>query len=484
MNHIFVLLSFEDFQRKLRKNRTMQQIVEVGVRVRPANKNEVTSSCCEVDEKRSVIINNSPREECHFDFVGDEKMTQRSLFERVGVSIVDSCLSGSAATLFAYGQTGSGKTFTVFGDYDHKQQQIHNVGLVPRCLELLFQKKQRNLEVGISMFEVYNDIFFDLMKDGEKCDVKSDLKGTVGVNGLAMVRCTSWEEALTFTVKGYSFRKTSTTKMNDQSSRSHCVTLISVGRGTMIFVDLAGSERVERSGVTGLAKIEAGNINKTLTALGRVIRSLVAHDSHIPFRDCKLTTVLENAMVQSQRICFIATISSSVSNAVETWGTVNFAKNTKQMKIRVVRKTQELTYDELKMENIKLKTENQVLKNELNSRKRADPSPDNFQFHKIMVQTKEMKHMILNNPSVDALTGEKNALSEDLREARNRIKELEIMCEEKDLQIANLLQTEKDFQDQIDEKNEELVGMEECARDTQKRFSVCAMNTSTSGLLL
>ncbi|EAL44081.1 kinesin motor domain containing protein [Entamoeba histolytica HM-1:IMSS-B] len=450
----------------------MNQIIEVGVRVRPCFKTEVAERCCSVDEEKESVTMNSPNEECFFDFVKNETSPQKDMFQRVGNSLVSCCLNGNNATLFAYGQTGSGKTYTVFGNYVAKERKITQPGLVPRCLELLFQKKSKTASVSLSMFEIYNDSFYDLMNEGKKCEVKADISGAVIFSGLLEISVRQWEEALTHTINGYAFRKTSSTKMNSQSSRSHCITIIRVGKGTLVFVDLAGSERIERSGVIGTGKLEAGNINKTLTALGRVIRSLVAKEQHIPFRDCKLTSILKNSMLQSERICFIATISSSISNAVETWGTLNFARNTKNIKMKIRPIELELSVDQLKIENEKLKLENEALKTERDNLKRKVlPDSENFEYKRMQADVKAYKELIRNNPSVAALQGEKTVLEERLREAKERIDEL-VRSNENLTRLKEQLELiNQNYLEQLNEKEAEVVDLEEVARSVQHRLS-------------
>lgn len=157
----------------------MEQIIQVGVRVRPINDREVPTRCCIVDESKATVLMNSSTEACHFDFVGGENCSQKNMFSTVGLQLVQSCLEGKTATLFAYGQTGSGKTYTIFGNYNPKRHEITEAGILPRSLQLLYQKKSPSTPVSISMFQIYNDVFYDLINDGRKCEVKPDINGSL-----------------------------------------------------------------------------------------------------------------------------------------------------------------------------------------------------------------------------------------------------------------------------------------------------------------
>lgn len=293
-------------------------------------------------------------------------------------------------------------------------------------------------------------------------------------SGLVEIGADSADIALTHILNGYSYRKTSATKMNETSSRSHCIVIVKVGTGALIFSDLAGSERIDRSGVTGTGKAEAGNINKTLTALGRVIRSLVSKEKYVPFRDSKLTGVLKNVMLQSERICFIATISSSESNTIETWGTLNFAKNTKRMRIKIHHIVPEASLEELKAENERLKSENEALKIEKESLKRKASSTkvEGFEFMRMQEDVVAYKELIKNNPSITALKGEKEVLEERLQESKEKIDAL--TREKEELQKINdqLQRINLDYFDRINEMDTEIADMEQQARGVQNRLSL------------
>ncbi|EDR24896.1 hypothetical protein EDI_239910 [Entamoeba dispar SAW760] len=177
-------------------------------------------------------------------------------------------------------------------------------------------------------------------------------------------------------------------------------------------------------------------------------------------------------MLQSERICFIATISSSISNAVETWGTLNFARNTKNIKMKIRPIELELSVDQLKIENEKLKLENEALKTERDNLKRKVlPDSENFEYKRMQADVKAYKELIRNNPSVAALQGEKTVLEERLREAKERIDEL-IRSNENLIRLKEQLELiNQNYLEQLNEKEAEVVDLEEVARSVQNRLS-------------
>ena len=425
------------------------------------------------------------------------------MFESIGIRLVNSCLNQKNTSLIAYGQTGSGKTYTVIGDYDANKRLLSNRGLVPRCIDHIFKHKTDDMDVWVSMFEIYNDNTNDLFQQGLTVDIKPDEeKDEIKWVNLREVKSEDANITINHILNGYARRKTSATKMNDTSSRSHCIITIKVGKGSLTFVDLAGSERVLRSGVTGVGKQEAGNINQTLTALGRVIRGIAAKDKHIPFRDCKLTSCLKVVLKRSERICFVATISNSMSNAIETYGTVVFAKNTKNIKQKITPIPVQITPQQLMIENGELKKEIETLRKrcsdlekiekelieERDELKRKRPeiiAGSSFDVNKLKEQVDQYREEITNNKSEKLLRCEKSTLektlqrerhmnellrkeNEGLKEQNEILRKRNEELEQQNMEHVTVIQT---YQMELEDKENQQISMENITRHFQHRLS-------------
>ena len=290
-----------------------------------------------------------------FDRVFDASASQEEVFEDIS-HLVTSALDGYKVCIFAYGQTGSGKTYTMLGD--GKGDDVSR-GLIPRCVEQIFAARDAKIDPGTSrrasfavtatMVEIYNEEIKDLLAPSSskektsssesdqqlKHDVKHDPKtGETTVTHLAAVTVDSAAHAASLVSKAVAARTTHKTKMNDHSSRSHMVfTLKLTGtdgsggpiRGVLNLVDLAGSERLSRTGATGDRLKEAQSINKSLSALGDVIAALAEKAPHVPYRNSKLTYLLQNALGGDAKTLMFANVSPVAESAQETLCSLRFA---------------------------------------------------------------------------------------------------------------------------------------------------------------
>lgn len=232
--------------------------------------------------------------------------------------MLDEVLQGYNCTVFAYGQTGTGKTHTMEGVRSEQAFQSYaedpGAGIIPRTLHHLFEKLNEGdseYSVRVSFLEIYNEELFDLLspaEDQQKLRLFEDVarKGSVVIQGLEEVAVHNKDDVYDIITRGSDKRRTSATKMNKQSSRSHSVFSITVHQkensvtgeellktGKLYLVDLAGSENIGRSGAVKDRAREAGNINQSLLTLGRVISKLVERAAHIPYRESKLTRLLQ-----------------------------------------------------------------------------------------------------------------------------------------------------------------------------------------------
>ncbi|XP_044309174.1 kinesin-like protein KIFC2 [Varanus komodoensis] len=263
--------------------------------------------------------------------------TQEEVFRELE-PLVASCLQGCSACVFAYGQTGSGKTHTMEG-------VPGDPGINQRALEALFREMEAKdgawtFSVSLSMVEMYNEVLRDLLAvdPQEKLDVKlnPDGSGQLHVPGLTTVEVHSLREIQKMLSVGKRNRATHSTCMNERSSRSHVLLTVTVtgtelASGTKVtgklnLVDLAGSERVWKSGAQGERLKEAQSINKSLLALGEVIQALRARQAHVPFRNSKLTYLLQDSLGRGSRTVMLVQISPLEKNMGESICSLKFAQ--------------------------------------------------------------------------------------------------------------------------------------------------------------
>lgn len=264
-------------------------------------------------------------------------------------------LSGFNCTIFAYGQTGTGKTYTMSGDITDVLPLPDSAGIIPRVLHHLFGRleKEDAMESNIkcSFIELYNEELRDLLAADETVKLKiyddAQKKGQAStlVQGMEECHIKSASKGIELLKVGSHKRQVAATKCNDLSSRSHTVFTVTVymkrtsdtgeeyvSAGKLNLVDLAGSENIQRSGAENKRAAEAGVINKSLLTLGRVINALVDKNSHIPYRESKLTRLLQDSLGGRTKTCIIATLSPAKSNLEETISTLDYAFRAKNIR--------------------------------------------------------------------------------------------------------------------------------------------------------
>ncbi|KNG44291.1 kinesin family protein-like protein [Stemphylium lycopersici] len=327
-----------------------------------------------------------------FDKVFSPAADQNMVFDEVVSPILDEVVDGFNCTIFAYGQTGTGKTYTMTGDISNVLPLPDAAGIIPRVLHALFARLEADEienSVKCSFIELYNEELRDLLSpdDATKLKIYDDnsKKGstTTMVQGMEECHLKTASEGITLLANGSHKRQVAATKCNDLSSRSHTVFTITVyikrttedgqeylSAGKLNLVDLAGSENIQRSGAENKRAAEAGLINKSLLTLGRVINALVERSSHIPYRESKLTRLLQDSLGGRTKTCIIATLSPAKSNLEETISTLDYAfrakniRNKPQVNQAINKKTllKEYTYEieKLKSELIATRQRNGV----------------------------------------------------------------------------------------------------------------------------
>ena len=345
--------------------------ISVIVRIKPKtaedkDKNISSIKVSNSNSKSILTIKNTRGQNKHFsyDYICDEDSTQNDIFEHCGKKICDSAIEGYNCTIFAYGQTGSGKTYTLLGknitdkienesnnlntkinynrdevelgDVNEKKEDIYGydikderIGLLPRILYYLFyvskKEKENKFVFKISYMEIYMETMIDLLYPDNKEKVEIiDIKGDISINNLRKLIINSPEEALQYIIDGNHFRHTGSTRMNNESSRSHALITIyiensllkenKIKKSVFHIIDLAGSESEKKSHASGERFREAIAINKSLLGLSMVIQNIINNEKEIRYRDCKLTHIVRDSLGGNAKTSIISTISQLECN--------------------------------------------------------------------------------------------------------------------------------------------------------------------------
>ncbi|SPR01160.1 Kinesin-like protein [Plasmodiophora brassicae] len=331
--------------------------IKVIVRCRPLSAAEtrgrnavvVTTSAAQRQVTVASEIRGSDTKKTYtFDSVFGEASTQEALFGDIH-AIVDEVLEGFNCTVFAYGQTGTGKTYTMQGP-EMNADITAECGIIPRAIHAIFDrlrcKDVNECVVHVSCLEIYNEEICDLLSEAGEVDLRifeDSVKG-VFVSNLEEVLVVDPNDIFKVLTRSWDRRRTAETKMNANSSRSHTIFTVKVHTkettvdgeeiikvGKLNLVDLAGSECIGKSEAVGVRAKEAGQINRSLLTLGRVINALVQGNRHIPYRESKLTRLLQESLGGRTKTILIATISPSQKSVEETLSTLEYAHTAKNI---------------------------------------------------------------------------------------------------------------------------------------------------------
>ncbi|KAK5954323.1 hypothetical protein OHC33_004896 [Knufia fluminis] len=323
--------------------------IKVVARFRPQNRVEVGNGGSPIvqfegDDTCSVSSSeaNAP---FTFDRVFGMDSQQADIFDFSIRSTVEDVMNGYNGTVFAYGQTGAGKSYTMMGDMTDPEKK----GIIPRIVEQIFDailvygSESIEYTVQIAYMEIYMEKIRDLLNpQKDNLNIHEGPKGPY-VKDLREVYVDSVQDVLAAMELGQRSRAVASTNMNQESSRSHSIFSLTVNQkdvntqsqksGMLYLVDLAGSEKVGKTGATGQTLEEAKKINKSLSALGMVINALTdGKSTHIPYRDSKLTRILQESLGGNSRTTLIINCSPSSYNDAETVSTLRFGMRAKTIK--------------------------------------------------------------------------------------------------------------------------------------------------------
>ncbi|KAL7136508.1 hypothetical protein ABFS83_10G035900 [Erythranthe nasuta] len=352
-----------------RSDKDKEVNVQVLLRCRPLNDDEQRLNVAKVvtcnETRREVTVLQSVASKqvdrvFTFDKVFGPKAQQRSIYDQAISPIVSEVLEGFNCTVFAYGQTGTGKTYTMEGGMRKKGGELPvEAGIIPRAVRQFFdtlEAQNADYSMKVTFSELYNEEITDLLaaedqvksteeRQKKPISLMEDGKGSVIIRGLEEEAVYSANEIYSLLERGASRRRTADTLLNKRSSRSHSIFTITVyikegtigdeeliKCGKLNLVDLAGSENIYRSGAREARAREAGEINKSLLTLGRVINALTEHSAHVPYRDSKLTRLLRDSLGGKTKTCIIATISPSAHCLEETLSTLDYAYRAKSIR--------------------------------------------------------------------------------------------------------------------------------------------------------
>ncbi|XP_022968709.1 kinesin-like protein KIN-1 isoform X1 [Cucurbita maxima] len=309
--------------------------------------------CIQCVDSETFIFKDEKAEEFTFNFdrVFYEKSEQTDVYRFLAQPIVQDALNAVNGTIITFGQTGAGKTYSMEGPGILECHAVEK-GLLPRVVEEIFEctkfaDETSKYTIKLSMVEIYMEKvrdLFDLSKDN--IQIKESKTQGIMLNGVIEMPVKDPPEALLTLSNGIANRAVGETQMNIASSRSHCIYIFTIQQestkdkrartGKLNLVDLAGSEKVEKTGAEGRVLEEAKTINKSLSALGNVINALTCgptgRGNHIPYRDSKLTRILQDALGGNSRTALLCCCSPSPTNSSESLSTLRFGARAKHIK--------------------------------------------------------------------------------------------------------------------------------------------------------
>ncbi|KDO26617.1 hypothetical protein SPRG_08021 [Saprolegnia parasitica CBS 223.65] len=399
----------------------MEENIDVCIRVRPLNEREKRNkdvsvlrvlpalNAISITDRHGTPLQ-GPTAVFQYDHIFQQRVPTSTIYDQVAKRIVLSTLMGVNGTIFAYGQTSSGKTHTMTGE-------AAEPGILPLAVQHIFQyiadSTDRDFLIRVSYVEIYNEVIRDLLCDdkdkGQNVKIREDPKKGIYLEAHEEF-ITDFDTIMRLVDQGNARRAVGQTSMNEHSSRSHSIFQIVIESkergpekddgvaylvGVLNLVDLAGSESVRHTSSEGARQREAGNINRSLLTLARVINSLAQGPESVqnaPFRDSKLTRLLQNSLAGSTRTLIICCVTPSDRHLEESKSTLQFAARAKTIQMSA--------------------TVNEVL-------------DDHAQMQRLQREVNELRKKLLGDVSFNALLAENQALSEEKRRQQEKIERLQ-----------------------------------------------------------
>uniref|UniRef100_A0A3B5L5R5 Kinesin motor domain-containing protein n=1 Tax=Xiphophorus couchianus TaxID=32473 RepID=A0A3B5L5R5_9TELE len=329
--------------------------VRVALRCRPLVPKEINEGCQScltfIPDEPQVIV--GTEKGFTYDYVFDPAAEQEEVFGTAISPLLCGLFKGYHATVLAYGQTGSGKTYSMGGTYTSAQKNDPSVGVIPRVIRRIFEEREKRADsefcLAVSYLEIYNEDILDLLcssKDKPAISIREDPKEGIKIVGLTERQVFTAPEMVGCLELGNSARTVGSTAMNAASSRSHAIFTITLEqrRGSdkvdsivskLHLVDLAGSERQKKTKAEGDRLKEGISINRGLLCLGNVISALgdeSKKNTFVPYRDSKLTRLLQDSLGGNSHTLMIACVSPADSNMEETINTLRYADRARKIK--------------------------------------------------------------------------------------------------------------------------------------------------------
>lgn len=463
--------------------------VQVCCRFRPLSKKEKNNknkkpSPIEYIDNRSIAIEapGIKKRKYNFDRSFGPDSDQKDVYDYVGKPMIKELMSGYNCTIFSYGQTGSGKTFSMFGfDISSGETGVwkeeKGMGVIPRAIKDIFRYIQNDKDdieytIQVSFLEIYLEKVRDLLSPKHtNMKIRETNDGDIYVEGLKEVYVGSFEEILGLIRKGQKYRAVAETKMNQYSSRSHSVLQMKITQNNLtketktksklIMIDLAGSERVDKSGANGLTLTQVKHINKSLLMLGNVIHSITDKETHIPYRDSKLTRLLQDSLGGNSKTCLLVTCSPSLDNLSETLSTLNFGARSKKIKNKP-RVNKEMTLADYRRiidaSNKKIKEyveKERVLKAEISE----------------LLKNNNRSNLVVDTEIIEQLQKKINDLDNKIKNYKLRIQELNdiVLQQSEDIdikteEISCLSDNKESIEKDLYEKNQDIIKIKEKLR--------------------
>lgn len=486
-------------------------------RFRPLNEKELEISedlCVEYNEdhKNLKIISQYEYGEplkFGFDHVFDHNSKQVDVYNVSSKPIVEAVMQGFNGTVFAYGQTSSGKTYTMSGI---KLDDNELMGIIPRMISTVFEQISNadpciEYQIKVSYCEIYMEKIRDLLEPNkENLKIHEDKTRGVFIAELTEVYVSSAGEVHELMKVGLDNRKVGHTDMNEVSSRSHSLFSLVITQtnkrdyisktGKLYLIDLAGSEKVGKTNVVGKRLEEAKNINKSLTMLGLVIYSLTdGKSTHIPYRDSKLTRVLQDSLGGNSKTSLIITCSPSPYNEAETLSTLRFGMRAKAIKNKP-KVNREYTVAELKLMLAKCREEIakrdrriKILEESLsnsggkmpiteNKEEQANAETEDIrnEYEEMIAELEDTRTKLAEEVKmtgklrieIEMYTDELNhskaiadVVTKQNQENKQSIQKYEKTCEEKDNIIEKLTVTKESLEKEIHQANQKIIILEQ-----------------------